>query len=123
MAGRANQGEGRLVYSTEGGVHCPRCEKPLSACSCAAAERARVLGDGDVKVRRETKGRGGKTVTTITGLALNREQLKDLLKSLKQLCGSGGAEKDGVLEIQGDHCDVVLTALQKKGIKAKRAGG
>jgi translation initiation factor 1 len=74
-------------------------------------------------VRRETKGRGGKTVTTITGLSLNKEQLKELLSALKRRIGSGGAEKNGVLEIQGDHCDVVIQELAKRSIRAKRAGG
>jgi len=82
-----------------------------------------VRGDGDVKVRRETKGRGGKTVTTISGLALTRDQLAELLSALKRVVGGGGTEKDGVLELQGDHCEVLISHLAKRGIKAKRAGG
>jgi translation initiation factor 1 len=85
--------------------------------------RKAVTGDGTVKVRRETKGRGGKTVTTVSGLAMNRDQLKELLSDLKRRIGTGGAEKDGVLEIQGDHCDSILQELAKRSIKAKRAGG
>jgi translation initiation factor 1 len=46
-----------------------------------------------------------------------------MLKDLKRVCGAGGAVKDGVLEVQGDHCDLVLRELEKRGIKAKRAGG
>lgn len=82
-----------------------------------------IRGDGNVKVRRETKGRGGKTVTCISGLALNKEELKALLSDLKRQIGGGGAEKDGVLELQGDHCELVVAQLEKRGIKAKRAGG
>lgn len=82
-----------------------------------------VKGDGNVRVRRETNGRGGKTVTTITGLALNQVELQAVLKDFKRVCGAGGAIKDGILEIQGDHCDVVLRELDRRGIKAKRAGG
>lgn len=76
-----------------------------------------------MRVQRETKGRGGKTVTIVSGLAMNREQLTALLKDLKRLCGAGGAFKDGALELQGDHCELVLRELVAKGIRAKRAGG
>ena len=86
-------------------------------------KRSAVVGDGNVKVRRETKGRGGKTVTTITGLAMNRDQVETLQKELKKLCGAGGAVKDGVIEIQGDHCDAILRDLDRRGIRAKRSGG
>jgi translation initiation factor 1 len=82
-----------------------------------------VKGDGNVRVRRETNGRGGKTVTTIAGLALNQVELQTLLKDFKRVCGAGGSIKDGVIEIQGDHCDLVLRELGRRGIKAKRAGG
>jgi translation initiation factor 1 len=113
----------RVVYSTEVGAVCPECKQPKATCSCAQARRLVVRGDGNVRVRRETNGRGGKTVTTITGLALNQADLTSMLKDLKRVCGAGGAVKDGVLEVQGDHCDLVLRELEKRGIKAKRAGG
>jgi translation initiation factor 1 len=113
----------REVYSTEKGALCPNCSKPQKSCSCVADRRLQVRGDGNVKVRRETKGRGGKTVTCISGLALNTEELQVLLSELKRHIGGGGTEKDGILEIQGDHTDLVITQLQKRGIKARRAGG
>jgi translation initiation factor 1 len=113
----------RVVYTTEEGAVCPECKRPKGKCGCADARRLVVKGDGNVRVRRETNGRGGKTVTTIAGLALNQVELQALLKDLKRVCGAGGAVKDGVLEIQGDHCDMVLRELAKRGIKAKRAGG
>lgn len=122
MSGR-KQDEYRVVYSTEVGRLCEGCQKPASACSCAEEKRRTVLGSGSVRVRRETKGRGGKTVTTISGLAMNLEQLTTLVKDLKRLCGAGGAIKDGVVEVQGDHCDAVLRELARRGIDAKRAGG
>jgi len=113
----------RVVYSTEAGSLCPECQKPIAKCSCKEDKRKVVLGSGAVRVRRETKGRGGKTVTTISGLAMNTPQLEALLKDLKRTCGAGGALKEGVVEIQGDHCDLILQQLAKRGISAKRAGG
>lgn len=72
---------------------------------------------------RETKGRKGKGVTLITGVPLDDEGLKQLAKTLKQKCGSGGSIKDGVIEIQGDHRDVLEKELSGLGYKVKRAGG
>jgi len=74
-------------------------------------------------VSRSSKGRGGKTVTLVTGLSLNEAALHQLGKLLKTACGSGGTVKDGVIEVQGDHCDQVMQALSKQGFTAKKAGG
>lgn len=120
---RRNDDSYREVYSTDRGEICSGCQKSKKNCSCAEDKRRAVVGDGAVKVRRETKGRGGKTVTTVSGLAMNIDQLRDLLSDLKRRIGTGGAEKDGILEIQGDHCDAILQELAKRSIKAKRAGG
>ena len=65
----------------------------------------------------------GKTVTTITGVPLAEEALKELATSLKKRCGTGGALKDGVIEIQGDHVELLLAELIKLGYKAKKSGG
>jgi translation initiation factor 1 len=113
----------RLVYSTETGRICPDCAKPLADCVCKAAAKAKPAGDGNVKVSRESKGRGGKTVTLVKGLALDAIALALLGKQLRGACGSGGTVKDGVIEIQGDHCDLVMEALKKQGHNPKRTGG
>ena len=118
-----SSGPGGLVYSTEGGRMCPDCRQPLSQCACAALARAAPRGDGTVRVSRETKGRGGKAVTLVRGLALDDAELAMLGKRLRGACGAGGTVKDGVLEVQGDHCDRVLAFLAQEGIAAKRAGG
>ena len=76
-----------------------------------------------MRVSRESKGRGGKTVTLVRGLALDDEALAALGKRLRSACGAGGAVKDGVLEIQGDHCERVLALLLQEGHAARRAGG
>lgn len=112
----------RLVYSSDQGRICPDCGKPVGGCVCRK-QTARPTGDGAVRVRRETKGRGGKTVTVITGLPGSDDALKVLAGELKKRCGTGGTLKDGVIEIQGDHADLLVTELQKRGYAAKRAGG
>lgn len=112
----------RLVWSSEGGRICPGCGSPVAACSCRR-QTARPAGDGVVRVRRETKGRGGKTVTVVTGIPLEDEPLKALAGELKRRCGSGGTLKDGTVEIQGDHADLLVAELAGRGYTAKRAGG
>jgi translation initiation factor 1 len=79
--------------------------------------------DGTAKVRREKKGRGGKTVTAVYGLDLDPDSLRDLGKKIKQSCGCGGSAKNGVIEIQGDKVDEVIDILEKEGHAAKKAGG
>lgn len=113
---------GGLVYSTEHGKMCPACRHPLGECICKATQ-ARPAADGIVRVSRETKGRKGKGVTLVKGLALDNPALQQLGKQLKALCGSGGTVKDGVIEIQGDHCERVIDYLKKQGKTVKRAGG
>ncbi|MGE8687950.1 MAG: translation initiation factor Sui1 [Achromobacter sp.] len=114
---------GGLVYSTESGRMCPGCRRPLAQCACKLAAQASPGGDGTARVSRETKGRGGKNVTVVKGLALDGAALNSLGKQLRAACGSGGTVKDGVIEVQGDHCDRIIDALQKQGYRAKRAGG
>ena len=101
---------------------CPACRRPLAACACSAAGPA-PAGDGVARVSRETKGRGGKAVTVIRGLALDAEALGALGKRLRTACGSGGTVKHGVVEVQGDHCERVMALLVAEGFKARRAGG
>ena len=76
-----------------------------------------------MRVQRETKGRGGKAVTLVRGVALSAADLATLGKQIKAACGSGGTVKDGVIEVQGDHVERVMALLQGKGYKVKRAGG
>lgn len=120
---RSRSEDYREVYSTDSGALCANCGKAMAKCVCAEEKRTRILGDGNVKVRRETKSRGGKTVTTISGLALNITELQELLTALKRKVGTGGALKDGVIEIQGEHCDLLMKELIQRGFKPKRSGG
>lgn len=113
---------GGLVYSTDSGRMCPGCRQPVAACVCRLAKAA-PAGDGVVRVSRETKGRGGKAVTLVRGLALAPDALATMAKQLRTQCGAGGTVKDGVVEIQGNHADRVVALLQQQGLTVKRAGG
>jgi len=115
------QSSGGLVYSTESGRMCPDCRQAVASCACKASSA--LVGDGNVRVSRSTKGRGGKCVTLVKGVALDAMALAVLGKQLRTACGSGGTVKDGVIEIQGDHCELVMEALTKQGLEPKRAGG
>lgn len=116
----------RLVYSTDMGRvdTCSTCGQPYKRCRCdTPATRASKKSDGIVRVMRDRKGRGGKTVTVINGVMGSEADLAALAQQLKKLCGSGGTVKDGDIEIQGDHCDKVMAKLSALGYKVKRAGG
>lgn len=101
-----------LVYSTKSGRIKPQ-KKTEQASST----------DGFAKVRRETKGRKGKGVVTISGLGLNAVELKELAKKLKKTCGTGGTVVDDIIEIQGDKRNEIKTVLEKAGFKVKFVGG
>jgi len=76
-----------------------------------------------IYLHRDSKGRGGKTVTLVKKLVLSEEDMKDLAKHLKQVCGSGGTIKDDMIEIQGEHREKIAEVLMKLGYKVKIAGG
>ena len=111
-----------LVYSTDHGRMCPACGNPVDQCVCQQSDSV-PAGDGIVRVGRETKGRKGKGVTTITGVPLSAAELKHLARELKARCGCGGTVKDGIIEIQGDHRDTLIEILASKGYTVKRSGG
>jgi translation initiation factor 1 len=101
-----------IVYSTDQGRIRPEKQQP-----------AVPKGDGLVRVGRETKGRKGAGMTVVTGVPLHPEGLRDLARTLKQKCGTGGTVKDGRIEIQGDHRDLLVAELQSMGYTVKRSGG
>lgn len=122
MALRSDKSAGGLVYSTDAGRMCPDCRQPAAICACRRST-ATPLGDGTVRVSRDTKGRGGKSVTLVKGLPLAEADLSAVAKQLRTACGAGGTVKNGVVEVQGDHVDTLLSALQKLGYAAKKSGG
>ena len=117
----------RVVYSTDSGrvANCPRCGHPYKNCRCdqPGQQSSQKKSDGIVRIMRDRKQRGGKTVTVITGVPGDDAALTSLAQQLKKLCGSGGTVKDGTIEIQGDHCDKIQSKLTSLGYKVKRAGG
>jgi translation initiation factor 1 len=124
MKQQRNQSGSALVYSTEaGGRMCPDCGEPVAQCRCKELKARVPATDGIVRVSHETKGRKGKGVTVVKGLALDAVALAAVGKQLKTACGSGGTVKDGTIEIQGDHRELVIAALVKQGHTVKRAGG
>ncbi len=120
---KSSSARGGLVYSTDVGRICPTCRKPVAQCSCKRAAVVRPTGDGVVRVSRSSKGRGGKTVTLVQGVLLDDAALNQLGKTLKTACGSGGTVKDGVIEIQGDHRELLVRVLSTQGHVVKLAGG
>ena len=102
-----------LVWSSDGGDRRKKGRQ----------RSAPPSGGGRVKVRRETAGRRGKAVTTISGVPLDDAGLRELAGRLKKRCGVGGSAKDGVIELQGDHRDVVVEVLRADGYDVVLAGG
>lgn len=103
----------RLVYSTDGG----RINEPPTP------ENFDGSDDGIVRLHRETKGRKGKGVTLVKGIAGTPAELKALAKKLKQQCGVGGSVKDGVIEVQTDDRNKLKGLLENLGYTVKVAGG
>jgi len=118
----------RVIYSSgpgrSGGSadRCAKCGWPADRCACSkAAPSPKNLQR--VRVSRSSSGRAGKTVTLVAGLEENEESVALLAKKLKTRCGAGGTVKSGVIEIQGDHVETVLSVLSSEGYRAKKSGG
>jgi translation initiation factor 1 len=107
----------KLVYSTERTVQ--RREKPADGAlqPCLSPDHQKIT------VRLDRKSRGGKSVTVIEGLRVPQKKRTALLKQLKSRLGTGGTVKGAIIEIQGNHCDAIISALKKMGFTPKRSGG
>ena len=112
----------RIVYSTGIGSLCPNCRRPVRDCVCPKGAPGAAKPSA-IRVGREIKGRAGKGVTTVVGLPLSLSEVESLATRLKKRCGSGGTVREGVIEIQGDHRDVIVAELIKQGWPAKKSGG
>ena len=104
--------ENKLVYTTQTGRVLNKVQTKPS-----------IKTDGIVRIRLETKGRKGKGMTTIAGVDLPEKELKDLCSQLKKMCGTGGAIKNSIIEIQGDTRDKIKATLEQLGHNVKLAGG
>lgn len=104
--------KGNLVYSTN--------PEAMAERESDHPKQAQPQSGQVVKIQRETKGRGGKTVTVVMGI---RGDLKPLQKELQKHCGTGGSSKNGRIEIQGDQGHKIKAYLESKGYKAKLSGG
>ena len=117
----------RLVYSTESGRICPSCGHPTTKCTCKKNKNTRKQSiypkDGIVRIRREVKGRKGKTVTAVFGVPLDDKKLQQFAKTLKRCCGTGGTVKDGIVLIQGDHRETLQKEIKQQGYDVKITGG
>jgi translation initiation factor 1 len=107
----SSDGNTRLVYSTGGDAPAPE----------AAAQVPSKPGPG-IRLRLERRA-SGRVATTVSGLPGSSGEVTALARELKKACGAGGAVKDGVLEIQGDHRDRIEAALASRGLRSKRSGG
>jgi translation initiation factor 1 len=113
-----------IVYSTGLGRICPGCRRPAAGCVCKSSKGQPLRASGgSVRVARQTAGRGGRVVSVISGLPLDEAELAALATELKRRCGSGGSVQAGNIEIQGEHRDLLVAELQRRGFPAKRAGG
>jgi translation initiation factor 1 len=112
----------KLVYSTD--QKLPLSDKVPKTNSGGKASQAGLSpGQQKVTVRLDRKGRGGKSVSVIEGLPMAEKERETLLRQLKARLGTGGTVRDTALEIQGDHCDALMAALEKAGYRPKRSGG
>jgi translation initiation factor 1 len=113
----------KVVYSTDpDAVKQPAAREP--ALPANPASPLPTLQQGKpVRVHLDRKGRGGKSVSVITGVMSPMQGKKALLKLLKSKLGTGGAIKGDTLEIQGDRRDDIVVLLNDLGYQAKRAGG
>lgn len=106
---------------------CKRCGEPEAQCRCQRERsdeiRPGVPRDGVVRVMLDRKGRGGKAVTLVMGVPGEGDEIAALGQALKKLCGAGGAVKDDVIEVQGDHRDRIIARLTTLGYRVKRVGG
>lgn len=112
----------QMVYSTETGRICPSCGNSINNCTCGK-QKDFESSDGIVRIRREVKGRRGKTVTIIHGVSGGISLAQELAKELKHKCGTGGSVKHGEIIIQGDHRETIVSYLKQKGYTVKLAGG
>jgi len=106
----------RTVWSSEQGDLRKTGSKPRRIASLPPHQQT-------IYLHRDSKGRGGKPVTLVKNLVLSEEDMKELAKRLKQVCGSGGTVKEEIIEIQGEKREKIAGELKKMGYRVMIAGG
>ena len=123
------QGLGQNPFGALSGTGLPSAPvRPAVGPSAKAGSGSKAMAPeknrGRLEVRRETGGRGGKTVTTVSGfIGIGLPEKEQLCKKMRGACGCGGTVKDGVIEIQGDQRETVARILTEAGFRAVMAGG
>lgn len=102
---------GGIVYSTDPGFSFSSDEPAIDTLP---------VDQQKLRVRIDTKQRAGKMVTLVEGFVGTSADLEQLGKQLKNLCGTGGSVKDGIILVQGNHTDKIIAWLQKQGYSAAR---
>ncbi|MFC1501922.1 stress response translation initiation inhibitor YciH [bacterium] len=111
-----------LVYTTAHGSNCPTCGQTVKGCVCGS-DQTQQRSQSKIRIRRDKKGRRGKTVTVISGLPLSDKALLEMAAEFKRKCGTGGSVKNREILIQGDRCQKLLQLLAEKGYDVKISGG
>ena len=120
---RNRRNETRLVYTTDRSeAYCAECGEIIDLCRCIE-KTDMPPADSKICLRREKKGRRGKTVTLLSGLTHSARELNAMAADLKRHCGTGGSVKEGTIIIQGDHRQKIAAWLENKGYKTKFPGG
>ena len=107
-----------IVYSTDRGTLCPKCEEQTNNCICSdEAKKPKNLGP--IFIEEQTVGRRGKSVNVIRNVPLEKTELKKLAKEIKKHLGAGGSCSRGEIIIQGSNKERLIEVLEKKGFHAK----
>lgn len=121
-SGGQNLGQNPFAALSSAGLPAGRAPLPVPVApkSVVPPEKNR----GRVDIRRETGGRGGKTVTVADGfVGIGLPEKEQLAKQMRAACGCGGTVKDGAIEIQGDQRETVARLLREAGFRPVLAGG
>ena len=117
------QGLGQNPFGSLSAAGLPVAPKAPGAATPAGAVPA-TRNRGRVDIKRTTAGRGGKTVTLVTGfVGIGLPEKEALAKKMRAACGCGGTVKDGDIEIQGDQRETVARILSEAGFRPVLAGG
>lgn len=119
------QSLGQNPFGALAGLNLPSVPPASSpAQSKAVSPLPAAKNRGRVDIKRTTAGRGGKTVTLVTGfVGIGLPEKESLAKKMRNACGCGGTVKDGEIEIQGDQREKIAQILTDAGFRPVFAGG